>query len=297
MRTSPNLSRRKFIKGGTAGLVALAGIGVPDGSLSANAQTTSGLKTPDAVLERRKRYLETLQEILPRTTTSSLTGRMNGGDKSWEAWIERTGELPPDFESMPSNNFLPDPLVRMEGASGTPITTLEQWGRERQRLRSEFEHWVYGKMPPAPDNLRAVETGTRRDGGVTVREVRLEFGPGHRGILHVHLFIPDGKAPFPVFLTNQPLTSGWIFAPIRRGYIACIYDATDPIFGATDDSDKFIDVYPDYDFACIARWSWAAMRAVDYLCTLPEVDKQKIGITGHSRNGKQAVLADRKSVV
>jgi dienelactone hydrolase len=291
MLKSPNLNRRRFIKGGTAGLVALAGIGVPNGSPSGNAQTAGGLKSPDAVLERRKRYLETLQEILPRTTANELTGRMNGGDKNWEDWVTRTGELPPDFESMPSNNFLPDPLVRMEGASGTPITTLEQWGRERQRLRSEFEHWVYGKMPPPPDNLRAVVTGTRRDGGVTVREVRLEFGPDHRGILHVHLFIPDGKAPFPVFLTNQPLTSSWIQPAIRRGYLACIYDATDPIFGATDDSDKFIDVYPDYDFACIARWSWAAMRAVDYLCTLPEVDPNKIGITGHSRNGKQAVLA------
>ena len=60
---------------------------------------------------------------------------------------------------------------------------------------------------------------------------------------------------------------------------------------ATDDSDKFIDVYPDYDFACIARWAWAAMRAVDYLYTLPDVDREKIGITGHSRNGKQSLLA------
>ena len=48
-----------------------------------------------------------------------------------------------------------------------------------------------------------------------------------------------------------------------------------PVFGATDDSDKFIDVYPDYDFACIARWAWAAMRAVDYLYTLPEVDREQ----------------------
>ena len=291
MTKPQNLNRREFIQGGTAGLAALAGMGMASGSVSGSAETTMALEGSGALLERRKRYLETLQKILPRTTANELTGRMNGGDKDWEAWLARTGELPPDFESMPSNNFLPDPLVRLDGTALTPVTTLEQWAQQRQWIRSEFERWVYGKMPPPPDNLRAVVTETRREGGVTVREVRLEFGPGHRGILHVHLFIPDGKGPFPVFLTNQPLTSSWIQPAIRRGYLACIYDATDPIFGATDDSDKFIDVYPDYDFACIARWAWAAMRAVDYLYTLPEVDRTKIGITGHSRNSKQAVLA------
>jgi len=157
----------------------------------------------------------------------------------------------------------------MEGASGTPITTLEQWGRERQRLRSEFAHWVYRKMSPPPDNLRAMVTGTRGDGGVTVREVRLEFEPDHRGILHVHLFIPDGKAPFPVFLTNQPRTSSWIKLAIRRGYSAYIYDATDPIFGATDDCDTFIDLYPDYDFACIARFLEAPAQMCGVCCTYP----------------------------
>ena len=291
MTEGKNPNRREFIQGGAVGIAAFAGIGNAASPLNAAGRRGGTQEESDTLLERRKGYLETLQKILPRTTTNELTGRMNGGDKNWEAWVTRTGELPPDFESMPSNNLLPDPLVRVEGLTRTRITTLEEWAEQRQWIRSQFEHWVYGKMPPPPDNLRAVVAGTHREGGVTVREVRLEFGPDHRGILHLHLFIPDGKGPFPVFLTNQALTSGWILAPIRRGYIACIYDATDPIFGATDDSDKFIDVYPDYDFACIARWSWAGMRAVDYLYTLPEVDKQKIGITGHSRNGKQAVLA------
>jgi dienelactone hydrolase len=290
MLKSPNLNRREFIQGGTAGLAALAGLSMA-GESKLDPQTIGAHEGPDLVLERRKGYLETLQKILPRTTTNELTGRMSGGDKNWEAWVARTGELPPDFASMPSNNFLPDPLVRLEGRGSTPVTNLEEWAEQRQWIRSELERWVYGKMPPPPDNLRAVVTETHREGGVTVREVRLEFGPDRRGILHLHLFIPDGKAPFPVFLTNQPRTSSWIQPPIRRGYLACIYDATDPRFGATDDSDRFIDVYPDFDFACIARWAWTAMRAVDYLCTVPEVDPNRIGITGHSRNGKQALLA------
>jgi pimeloyl-ACP methyl ester carboxylesterase len=63
------------------------------------------------------------------------------------------------------------------------------------------------------------------------------------------------------------------------------------MYGSPDDSDKFIEVYPEYDFSALARWAWAAMRAVDYLHTLSEVDRAKIGIAGHSRNGKQALIA------
>lgn len=264
---------------------------MPGHPASAKISSTPELPESETVLERRRRYLETIQQILPKTTANELTGRMNGGDRNWEDWVKRTGELPPDFAAMPSDNFLPDPLVLTEGASKMPITTLDQWTRQREWIRSEMQHWVYGKMPPPPDNLRAIVTGAQRRGPVTVREVRLEFGPDHRGVLHLHLYIPDGKGPFPVFLTNQPETGSWIQPGIRRGYLACVYDATDPRFGANDDSDKFIDVYPDYDFACIARWAWAGMRAVDYLVTLPEVDASKIGITGHSRNGKQALVA------
>src|SRR6186997_28561 len=30
-------------------------------------------------------------------------------------WQQRTGELPPDFDALPRNNFLPDPLTFMNG--------------------------------------------------------------------------------------------------------------------------------------------------------------------------------------
>ena len=56
----------------------------------------------DSVLERRKQYLETLLKILPHTTSTELTGRISAYDKDWEDEIRRTGELPPDFDSMPS---------------------------------------------------------------------------------------------------------------------------------------------------------------------------------------------------
>ena len=41
----------------------------------------------------------------------------------------------------------------------------------------------------------------------------------------------------------------------------------------------------------IAMWAWAAMRVVDYLETLPEIDIKKLAVIGHSRLGKTALLA------
>jgi dienelactone hydrolase len=230
--------------------------------------------------EQQRKDLELMRILSP---TQVPRGRINAVDATWEAWQKRTGELPPDFSKMRSQPFLPDPL---EG-----VRTREEWAARRTELRQQIEHWITGRMPPAPGNLRGVVTGERRDGGALVRDVRLEFGPDHRGILHIQVIIPPGQGPFPVFVTNHNRSRPWVATAVARGYIGCIYQATDPYYGEEDDSDKFIELYPDYDFSCLARWAWAGSRAIDYLVTMPEVDAGKIAITGHSRNGKQAVMA------
>lgn len=240
--------------------------------------------------DRRRQIRDELLQILAPSRPPA-TGRMNAFDRTWEDWVRRTGELPPDFDALPSIPELPDPLLLSENGRGIPVTTQALWTRQKQLLRGEIQHWMFGTMPPAPDNLRAVVTATRRDGDVTIREVRLELGPERRATLRVELVIPDGAGPFPVFLTNHARNRPWIYTAVRRGYIAAVYHATDPNYGNGDDSDAWIEIYPEYDWSCLARWAWAASRAVDYLTTLPEVDKGKIGLTGHSRNGKQALLA------
>ncbi|MBI4877750.1 MAG: alpha/beta fold hydrolase [Acidobacteria bacterium] len=238
----------------------------------------------------RRATLEELQQIL-LPSRAPANGRINAQDKTWEDWVRRTGELPPDFDALPSVAELPDPLMLDEGGRRVPVTTPEQWARKKRWIREQVERWVFGSMPPAPDNLRATVKGSHREGTATVRDVLLEFGPGRRATLRLQLVIPDGRGPFPVFLTNHGRNRPWLYTAVNRGYIACYYYATDPNYGDDDDSDRFIEVYPGYDFSCLARWAWAASRAVDYLYTLPEADKGKIGLTGHSRNGKQALLA------
>jgi hypothetical protein len=45
------------------------------------------------------------------------------------------------------------------------------------------------------------------------------------------------------------------------------------------------------DCATISAWAWGLMRAMDYLVTVPELDAKRIGVVGHSRNGKTVLLA------
>jgi dienelactone hydrolase len=251
--------------------------------------TAVALQAQSATDKRRQTLDETLQMLQPSRTPA--TGRINAFDRTWEDWLRRTGELPPDFDAMPSIPELPDPLVLHEDGRAIPVTTPELWARQKQSLRNQVEHWLFGKMPPAPNNLRATVTATHREGAATVREVKLEFGPAQRATLRIELVIPDGKGPFPVFLTNHARNRPWIYTAVRRGYIAAIYHATDPNYGNGDDSDAWIEIYPDYDWSCLARWAWAASRTVDYLTTVPEVSAAQIGLAGHSRNGKQALLA------
>ncbi|MBL8217552.1 MAG: alpha/beta fold hydrolase [Bryobacterales bacterium] len=240
-----------------------------------------------AVTARRKAYLDQLLRVL-KPSRIPADGRLNNKDKTWEDWLRRTGELPPDFDSLPSIAGLPDPLLT---PAGTAVRTKAEWETQKKHLRSLVSRYIFGDFPPTPDNLRATVIDEKKDGRVTLRFVELNFGPNHRAKLRVELVIPEGKGPFPVFLTNHARNRPWIYTAVRRGYIAAVYHATDPHYFNGDDSDRWVDIWQDIDFPVLARWAWAASRTIDYLVTLPEVDKAKIGLTGHSRNGKMALLA------
>ncbi|MBL7043921.1 MAG: acetylxylan esterase, partial [Pirellulaceae bacterium] len=238
-------------------------------------------------LERRKEFLKRLIPLL------TLERDEDGSDpriwmerQSWKEWLETTGELPPDFDTMPADADLPNPLVVEKNGKEIPITTNEQWTKQRELLRGHIQHWLYGSMPPAPGNVRGTMLNSTKDGKTTVNEIELAFGPNHAAKLTIELIIPEGEGPFPVFMT-QWNHRGWASIGVRRGYMACIYAGAD----SKDDTFYYRKLYPEHDFLVLARRAWGAMRCIDYLHTLPYVDKERIALAGHSRNGKQSLIA------
>jgi pimeloyl-ACP methyl ester carboxylesterase len=181
----------------------------------------------------------------------------------------------------------------MKGGENIPVETIEQWLIKRQQMKEQAQHWITGTIPPAPGNLRIEILEEKQVGQLKELNVLLHFGPGHEAQLHVNLLIPPGKGPFPVFICPwKKDRDDWVQAAVRRGYIGCRFTATDPIYGYPDDSEKYEDIWwPEYDFTTLMRWGWGASRAIDFLYTLDYTDKERIALTGLSRNGKMALWA------
>ena len=76
-------------------------------------------------------------------------------------------------------------------------------------------------MPPAPGTPRTVAISETREGGVTVRGVRLGFGPDHRAAVRVQMLIAPGEGPFAVFPANHLRRRPWVNIAVRRGYSGC----------------------------------------------------------------------------
>src|SRR5690606_30196186 len=234
---------------------------------------------------RRQTYLEQILKWIPDERPGY--GRVSYLDSTFGDWLDRTGELPPDFSQMPSIPRLPDPLILDEGGQNIPITTTAQWEKKKEFMREQLKRYVTGTFPPAPTNLESTILSERMDGEVKLRMVELRFGPDHQAKLTLELMIPPGDGPVPVFMT-QWNHRGWAQIAVRRGYIGCVYAGAD----TKDDTEDYSRIWAgEYDFTRLMRRAWGSFRAIDYLYTLPEVDRKKIAITGHSRNGKQSLMA------
>jgi pimeloyl-ACP methyl ester carboxylesterase len=218
-------------------------------------------------------FLEQLQACMPKSPP-------------WEQWLHESGELPPDFDALPSMAELPDPLLITVNGQPARISAPDAWPARREELLALFKHWIIGSVPPPPDNLEATVLSEHEAAEATVRAVELRFGPDHQAKLNLELMIPPGTGPFPVFMTQNNHRQ-WALIALRRGYLACVYAGAD----SRDDTDTFLAAYPDYDWSKLTRRGWAASRCIDYLASVPQARMDQIALTGHSRNGKTSLIA------
>ncbi len=187
--------------------------------------------------------------------------------------------------------------------------TKEEWLARAEKLRKQIL-FSAGLWPmPAKEPLNPTIFGKIDRGDHTVEKVYFESHPGFyvTGNLYRPKII-NGKAPAVLLphghwtygrLESQQLNSGPARATnfARQGYVAFTYDMIGYVDSAAI-SHRFAPAHRENLVDRNTLWSvnllgqqlWNSLRSVDFLLSLPEVDADRIGITGESGGGTQTFL-------
>ena len=223
---------------------------------------------------------------------------------------------------------LPDPLVLKNGKKVT--TAKVWWNKRRPEIVEDFDREVYGRVPKVTPAVKWEVTNTANDkvGDVPVVTKKLvghvdnssypaiavdiqltlttpasaagpvpvimefSFGaPGNRG---------PGRGPAPPPGRGMPaatgpswqeqvLALGWGYAILTPTSVQADNGAglTRGIIGLCNQGQtRKLD-----DWGALRAWAWGASRALDYFETDHSVDARQVGVEGHSRYGKAALVA------
>ena len=138
-----------------------------------------------------------------------------------------------------------------------------------------------GGFPPAP-GVEAPPNPCAPPGGFGAAGGRGAAPAGGRG---------PGGPPAPTGPTwqQQLLAKGWGYANLNTGSVQgdCGAGLTSGIIGLVNKGQpRALD-----DWGALSAWGWGASRLLDYFETDKAVDAKRVGVQGHSRSGKAALVA------
>ena len=183
--------------------------------------------------------------------------------------------------------------------------TLAEWQARREVLRKQILN-AAGLEPMLPKNdLHPQVFGRIENRDYSIEKVLLETLPGY--YLGGNLYRPLRAAPpggFPAVLSphghwNYGRLENTEIASIparainlaRQGYVVFAYDMVgydDTIQTPHDFGDKAIEQI--WSFGPLGLQLWNSIRAIDFLESLPGVDRNRIGATGASGGATQTLL-------
>ncbi len=204
----------------------------------------------------------------------------------------------------------------LKSSAGEPLKNANSWETKRRpEILKLFENNVYGQMPRDLDSTK-FDVNMSADkvlkNKAALKEVTISTWKNGRHVqIHLTLLVPDKrKGPVPTFLlinnrdkslTDPRRDSSSSFWPaemmIDSGYGIAALHVGD---ASPDNPDEYqngvLQLYPNQlgagnGMKAIGAWAWAAMTAMDYFESDPDVDSKKVVLVGHSRGGKAALWA------
>jgi cephalosporin-C deacetylase-like acetyl esterase len=180
------------------------------------------------------------------------------------------------------------------GSLAAPLSEGE-WRASVDRRREQWREMLGLSPLPPRGPLQAIVTGTLDRGDYVVEKVHFQCLPGAYVVGNLYRPAkPVGKLPAVLYLcghTKGKVASGYQAHPRwfgQHGYVALVLD---PIqlgesqgFHHGTHRDERWD-WPSRGYTPAGTEVWNAMRALDYLESRPDVDRERMGVTGLSGGG------------
>lgn len=217
---------------------------------------------------------------------------------------------------------LPNPLVLK---SGKKVTSAKiWWDRRRDEIVEDFDREIYGRVPRITPRVKWEVISTTRevkyDAPVITKQIvgHVDNSSYPRITVNITVILTtpaNATGPVPVIMEfgfgggprpgdataaaapgsgglgwqQQVLAKGWGYAIISPSSIQADNGArlTQGIIGLCNKGQpRKVD-----DWGALRAWAWGASRALDYFETDTSVDARQVGVEGHSRYGKAAIVA------
>jgi dienelactone hydrolase len=187
------------------------------------------------------------------------------------------------------------------------VDTAERWRERRRQIAATFAQ-LLGEGPEASPPPLEPQIEGEVDAGAYTR-YRVSYAVDRDERVPAFLLVPKAaRVPAPaVYCPHQTTGSGkeepaglagkvelhYAHDLAMRGFITL---APDHVSAGERRSPGLVDFDTAALYERYPRWSavgktiWDGRRALDYLCSLPEVDAQRIGMLGHSLGGHSTVF-------
>jgi hypothetical protein len=223
------------------------------------------------------------------------------------------------------NSALPDPLSLKNGKKVRSAKTW--WEKRRPEIVEDFDREIYGRVPANTPKVHweVVSTTKEINGGIAVITKKLSghvdnsayplvtvdidltlTTPANAGgpvpLMMEFSWSPEVLAAlakrFPEMSAASQAGPSWQQQVLAKGWGYAIYiptsvqpdkggGLTQGVIGLVNQGQpRKLD-----DWGALRAWAWGASRALDYFETDKSVDAKQVGIDGHSRYGKAALVA------
>lgn len=226
----------------------------------------------------------------------------------------------PPTESHPTHpSWPPSPIATSWDDLLADVDSPAAWARKRQRIRGRFLDLIRDRAAPEPPADPEVRVEREWDGGgFRIQYVSYPVESDERA--HAYLAVPDGPAPaggFPAVVCLHGTTNwgarrtlglppepgdphedkgpvaGKDFARqlVRRGYVTLSPEhfcsaARQPAEGPYETA-AFYRRHPDW--SAVGKYAYDSRIACTVLGAQPQVDAERIGVTGHSLGGQGSI--------